>query len=76
MLSGFFIYFIAKIEVIIGMFLNDVGYLTILVFMWYIILIIIRVLFEVDKLLNIFQVKKKKLKKLKSRFVPSKMPES
>jgi hypothetical protein len=44
---GMLLYLIGKADVLIGMFLNEVPVLTILVIIWYIILIIVRIIMEV-----------------------------
>ena len=53
-ISGTLLYLIGKTDVLIGMFINEVPILTILVIIWYFILVIARIVFEVIFLIMYF----------------------
>ena len=47
-IHGTLLYLLGKADVLIGMFINEVPVLTILVIIWYILLIILRIILEVS----------------------------
>ncbi len=51
---GILLYLIGKADVLIGMFINKVPVLTILVIIWYVVLVIARIIWEVNYYLTTF----------------------